>query len=267
MDEYPEEGAVLVLALAAPTQAPMQPSDEQIDAVTSRVLGLELRRDLARVFARAVLALAAPTQAPMQPSVTRSTVIEWLDALNIEVTYKQLDGLFAAPTQAAPAAQPCKHGIRPAVDCSICLLPIAAAPAAAGSWDEHMQAMDKGWIYSASLRLADEVAGSTNVRIYAQGLAVKASEHARNIRAYLAAPAAAVEPDVSGWDPDQDVWHGDKPAAAAPEGLTFTLTADDAELLQGWISNVPVAEGSEVWQMLDRLHIALESPAAVEPKP
>jgi hypothetical protein len=27
--------------------------------------------------------------------------------------------------------QPCKHGIRPAVDCSICLLPIAAAPAAA----------------------------------------------------------------------------------------------------------------------------------------
>lgn len=57
-----------------------------------------------------------------------------------------------------------------------------------------------------------------------------------------------------------------KRAAAVPEGLTFTLTADDAELLQGWISNAPVAEGSEVWQMLDRLHIALERPASDDAK-
>ena len=38
-----------------------------------------------------------------EPKVNRATVIEWLDANEIEVTHTQLAGLFASAIEAAPA--------------------------------------------------------------------------------------------------------------------------------------------------------------------
>ena len=73
------------------------PSDANADVTwcADQVGGLEIE------YIRADATVAMRAQAP---TVNRETVIEWLDANDIEVTDKQMDGLFHATAPQPPAA-------------------------------------------------------------------------------------------------------------------------------------------------------------------
>lgn len=81
---------------------PLAPTDDELDELrqaNSGRLNFVTFREF-RVIARAALAKWGAPAAVAGPVVNRITVIEWLDANDIEVTDRQMDGLFhfAAPT-------------------------------------------------------------------------------------------------------------------------------------------------------------------------
>ena len=86
-----------------------QPAEEVVVAwdhagPDARILAVTRQDSEGRILSVIAEAAAQPAaSAEPTPAVNRETVIEWLDALDIEVTDKQLDGLFRAAAVAAQA--------------------------------------------------------------------------------------------------------------------------------------------------------------------
>lgn len=93
---------------ALPSQSALPPEIHGLacngESDTAFLAGLASQFPNGPIKSRLIAITERPSQSAGEPVVNRATVIEWLDALDIEVTDRQMDGLFHAsppPTDAA----------------------------------------------------------------------------------------------------------------------------------------------------------------------